>query len=94
MNDDAYLEQLRVNQIVPCSVYFIDLHVRLPAFANMPHFIDLSIDALSKDTVIPCFPRVHPLMERPRVICVFLRVFLRGRKTSKNQFLVDVESRN
>ena len=86
MNDNAYLEQLRVNQVVPCSVYFVSLCIWLPAFANMPHFIDLSTEALSKDTVIPYFPRVRSLIERPRVICVFLRLFLRGRKNFKNNF--------
>ena len=86
MNDNAYLEQLRVNQVVPCSVYFVSLCIWLPAFANMPHFIDQSTEALSKDTVISYFPRVRSLIERPRVICVFLRLFLRGRKNFKNNF--------
>ena len=78
MKDDAYLEQLRVNRIVPRSVYFMYLYIRLPAFANMPQFIDLSTEALSKDTVIPYVPRVRSLIERPRVFCVFLGLFLRG----------------
>ena len=73
------------------------LCIWLPAFAYSPHFIDLSVDALLKDTVSPCFPRVrslYPLIERPRVICVFLRLFLRGRKSFKKTILVEVESRN